>query len=170
MPVLSLHNSNTAPTGSASYTLGLSIAPNLTTYSSYRNPSDVNDRLLSSNTAGITSGLNNLPSTINPFGICNAKIHRFINILFIIFVYVIAYSTFTNPLISTTLSSNVRKPYDDLDLIVGGRYGPRPLTPTSPLQTSNWGFETFNGLEGVNPTFIHVQRPHLSALDLESKI
>lgn len=72
MPVLSLHNSNTLPTGSASYTLGLSIAPNLTTYSSYRNPPDINERLLTCNKAGIATGLNNLSSTMNPFGISNA--------------------------------------------------------------------------------------------------
>lgn len=64
---------------------------------------------------------------------------------------------------------NLRKPYDDLDLIVGGRYGPRPLTPTSPIPTGNWGLDGY--LDGVNPAFMHSQRSHsrLGALDLESK-
>lgn len=76
-----------------------------------------------------------------------------------------AYSTYTNPL----ASGGMRKPYDDLDLIVGGRYGPRPLTPTSPIPTGNWGLDGY--LDGVNPAFVHTQRPHshLGALDLESK-
>lgn len=66
----------------------------------------------------------------------------------------------------------MRKPYDDLDLIVGGRYGPRPLTPTSPINAGNWGLDNYSNLDGVNPTFMHVQQPHtrLGALDLESKL
>lgn len=66
----------------------------------------------------------------------------------------------------------MRKPYDDLDLIVGGRYGPRPLTPTSPITAGNWGLDNYSNLDGVNPTFMHVQQPHtrLGALDLESKL
>lgn len=65
----------------------------------------------------------------------------------------------------------MRKPYDDLDLIVGGRYGPRPITPTSPITAGNWGLDNYSNLDGVNPTFMHIQQPHsrLGALDLESK-
>lgn len=83
-----------------------------------------------------------------------------------------AYSTYTNPLLTAgSVATNMRKPYDDLDLIVGGRYGPRPLTPTSPITVGNWGLDNYSNLDGVNPTFMHVQQPHtrLGALDLESK-
>lgn len=86
--------------------------------------------------------------------------------------FLLGYSTYTNPLLSTVgVASNIRKTYDDLDLIVGGRYGPRPLTPTSPL-TGNWGLEGYAGLDGVNPTFLHTQQQYsrLGPLDLESKI
>lgn len=72
---------------------------------------------------------------------------------------------------SASHALGIRKTYDDLDLIVGGRYGPRPLTPTSPIQMGNWGLDSYHGLDGVNPAFMHTQRPHsrLGALDLESK-
>lgn len=62
-----------------------------------------------------------------------------------------------------------RKPYDDLDLIVGGRYGPRPLTPTSPIPPANWGLDSFGFMDGVNPAFTHHQRSlsRLGPLDLE---
>lgn len=82
-----------------------------------------------------------------------------------------AYSTYTNPSLTTSAAvSTIRKPYDDLDLIAGGRYGPRPLTPTSPVLSGNWGLDSYDVLDGVNPAFIHTQ-PHLrlGALDLESK-
>ena len=84
----------------------------------------------------------------------------------------LAYSTYTNPLLTAgSVATNMRKPYDDLDLIVGGRYGPRPITPTSPITAGNWGLDNYSNLDGVNPTFMHVQQPHtrLGALDLESK-
>lgn len=47
------------------------------------------------------------------------------------------------------------KPYDDLDLIVGGRYGPRPLSPSSPIPPPGcgWGLDSY-GLDGVNPAFM----------------
>lgn len=66
----------------------------------------------------------------------------------------------------------MRKPYDDMELIVGGRYGPRPSTPSSPIQAGNWVLDNYNGMDGVNSSFIHIQRPnsHLSPLDLESKL
>lgn len=58
-----------------------------------------------------------------------------------------------------------------MDLINGGRFRPRPLTPTSPLTADRWGLDGFIGSDGVNPAFIHSEQPHsrLNALDLESK-
>lgn len=67
------------------------------------------------------------------------------------------------------MGTNIRKHYDDLDLIVNRRFTQRPMTPTSPIQTG-LNVDGYNGLDGVN-SFMHIQRPHLhlSALDLESK-
>lgn len=82
MPVLSLHNSSSLPTGSASYTIGLSGAPNVVPFS-YRTPGEVSDRIIPGASMGIanictTSGLNHLSSTLNPLGI----LLRFSSVLF----------------------------------------------------------------------------------------
>lgn len=68
-----------------------------------------------------------------------------------------------NPLLSGGVSASAAlnmklKPYDDLDLIVGGRYGPRPLSPSSPIPTANWGLDSY-GLDGVNPAFLRERFP-----------
>lgn len=79
MPVLSLHSTYTLPSGSASYTLGLSGAPNVASYSY---PTSVGasafDRsLLPSGVASgvpifLSSGITGLSSTsVNPFGKLN---------------------------------------------------------------------------------------------------
>lgn len=76
MPVLSLHNTYSLPSGSASYTLGLSGAPNVASYSY---PTSVGalalDRTLLSGTTGVsnliggTGALSGLSSAaVNPFG------------------------------------------------------------------------------------------------------
>lgn len=58
-----------------------------------------------------------------------------------------------------------------MDLINGGRFRPRALTPTSPLTADRWGLDGFIGTDGANPAFVHSEQPHsrLNALDLESK-
>lgn len=62
MPVLSLHNSTSLPTGSVSYTLGLSGAPNITPYTFRTTTGLAPDRLLSG-----TSAISNLGiSSVNP--------------------------------------------------------------------------------------------------------
>lgn len=77
MPVLSLHNTYSLPSGSASYTLGLSGAPNVASYSypTSVGASAIDRPLLAS---GASAALSNfiggtLPglqsSTVNPFGI-----------------------------------------------------------------------------------------------------
>lgn len=165
MPVLSLHNTYTLPSGSASYTLGLSGAPNVASYSYRTSVGGAPERIFPgvSNICG-SSGL----STVNPFSKCFI-FHKY-NFHYMFFTFFIAYPTYTNPLLASGgVVSSIRKTYDDLDLIVGGRYGPRPLTPTSPL-IGNWAFENCSGLDGINSAFVHTQ-PHscIGALDLESK-
>lgn len=74
MPVLSLHNTYSLPSGSASYTLGLSGAPNVASYSYPTSVSALERTLLSgttgvSNLIGGTGALSGLSSTaVNPFG------------------------------------------------------------------------------------------------------
>lgn len=176
MPVLSLHNTYSLPSGSASYTLGLSGAPNVASYSYRTSVGAASDRLLVGASSAVpnicgTSGLAGA-STIHPFGISTLD-HELTGLLtHQLPISNLAYSTYTNPLISAGgVAGSIRKHYDDLDLIVGGRYGPpRALSPNSPIQSGNWGLDGY-GLDGVNPAFMHSQRPHsrLGALDLESK-
>lgn len=77
MPVLSLHNTYSLPSGSASYTLGLSGAPNVASYSYPTVGASALDRplLASGASAGVpnfiggSSGLSGLPSSnVHPFG------------------------------------------------------------------------------------------------------
>lgn len=211
MPVLSMHNTYALPSGSASYTLGLSGAPNAIgasyPYSSQVGTSAL-DRALLSSTAGLNligssaveraRDLAGLQSAIGHgggkwctycvylchvtiFG-CSAKMkitlldstctlaydeQLFIDYHFCRFIY-IGYSQYTNPIHArkSYMDDLARRPcYDDLDLIVGGRYGPRPLTPTSPIPRE-WEL----GMDGVNPAFMHHQRSlsrSLGPLDLE---
>lgn len=72
MPVLSLHNTYTLPSGSASYTLGLSGAPNVASYSYRTSVGAATDRILTSTgipnicNASAIAGLS--ASTSHPFG------------------------------------------------------------------------------------------------------
>lgn len=76
MPVLSLHNSYTLPSGSASYTLGLSGAPNVASYSYATSVgATAFDRSLlpSGASSGVPNFLNSgitglSSSSVNPFG------------------------------------------------------------------------------------------------------
>lgn len=175
MPVLSLHNTYSLPSGSASYTLGLSGAPNVSSYSYQTSVGgSALDRTLLGTGIGGTSGVvSNLiggggggggtcltgltSSNVNPL---TANLGFNTNS---------AYSTYTNPLLTSGAMNIKLKPYDDLDLIAGGRYGPRAITPSSPIPSANWGMDSYSGIDGVNPAFMHVQRPHsrLGALDLD---
>lgn len=75
MPVLSMHNTYSLPSA-ASYTLGLSGAPNVASYSAY--PSQVGasaiDRALLAGTTGVSNligGTSHLP------GLSSANLHHF---------------------------------------------------------------------------------------------
>lgn len=170
MPVLSLHNTYSLPSGSASYTLGLSGAP---VASSYTYPTvgsigigqtgvgNILGTGLTGTSCGLlgTSGLglsstnqlsNNLPSMgYNPSS---------------------SYSTYTNPLLAMNMNVKL-KPLEDLDIGLAGRYGNRGGTPCSPIPPSTWGLDNYTGIDGVNPAFMHSQRPlsRLGGLDLDSK-
>lgn len=176
MPVLSLHNTYSLPSGSASYTLGLSGAPNV---SSYSYPTSVGastlDRTLLGTgiggTAGVVSHLigGGVGASSGFTGLTSTNINPLSTNLG--FNTNAAYSTYTNPLLTSGAMNIKLKPYDDLDLIAGGRYGPRAVTPSSPIPSANWGLDSYSGIDGVNPAFMHVQRPHsrLGALDLDGK-
>lgn len=172
MPVLSLHNTYSLPSGSASYTLGLSGAPNV---SSYSYPTSVGgsalDRTLLGTgiggTSGVVSNLIGGGASAGLAGLTSSNVNPLTANLG--FNTNSAYSTYTNPLLTSGAMSIKLKPYDDLDLIAGGRYGPRAVTPSSPIPSANWGIDSYSGIDGVNPAFMHVQRPHsrLGALDLD---
>lgn len=170
MPVLSLHSTYSLPAGSASYTLGLSGAPGA---SSYTYPTVGTGALSSLGTSGLTgtshlsgagavgtsAGVNsligpmsgiNLTST-NPLGSLGLNTTS-------------SYSTYTNPLLTGTTKY---KAIDDIDIGIG-RYTNRSGTPCSPIPPATWGLDSYSGLDGVNPAFMHSQRP-LSRMELECK-
>lgn len=159
MPVLSLHNSYNLPSGSASYSLGLSGAPVMPSYThpsisgvvGTGVPSSVlGSGLTGANTAGAgtnlypLSGMQSLTNTLPPsYGVGSTS-----------------YTTYTNPILTSKL-----KQLDDIDLAVG-RYGNRS-SPCSPIPPNSWGLDGYS--DGVNPGFMHTQRSlGLGALDLES--
>lgn len=55
MPVLSLHNTYSLPTGSASYTIGLSGAPNVSSYPTAVGASALERQLLAGTSAGVSN-------------------------------------------------------------------------------------------------------------------
>lgn len=155
MPVLSLHNTYSLPSGSASYTLGLSGAPVGSSSHTYQTTGSM--------LGGATSGLANLSmnSTLPAnLGYTSSS-----------------YSTYTNPLLSSGPMSMKLKPLDEIDM---GRYSNpganRSGTPLSPIPSNSWALDSYGagGLDGVNPTFMHtsVQRPlsRLGGLDLDSEL
>ena len=78
-----------------------------------------------------------------------------------------SYSTYTNPLLTSGMSKI--KPLDELDIGVG-RYGNRAGTPCSPIPP-NWGLDSYTGIDGVNPAFMHQNRPlSRMGLELDSKL
>lgn len=160
MPMLSLHNYS-MPSGSASYTLGLSGAPNVSSYS-YQTSGGVSGLLGAG--VGTSSGISNIIGTGGLSGLGGLSNALVTNLGYNPNT---SYSTYTNPLIGCgTLKM---KAYDDLDML--GRYGNRAGTPSSPIPPASWGLDSFTGLDGVNPTFMHTQRSmsRLGGLDLDSK-
>lgn len=152
MPVLSLHNTYSLPSGSASYTLGLSGSSHTYPASSALGAS--------AGLGGATSGLANLSltSTLPNLGYNTSS-----------------YSTYTNPLLTSGALNVKLKPLDEIDLGLG-RYSAsaganRSGTPLSPIPSNCWGLDSYTGLDGVNPTFMHTQRPlsRLGGLDLDGE-
>uniref|UniRef100_A0A6B2ED43 Putative peripheral benzodiazepine receptor prax-1 n=1 Tax=Phlebotomus kandelakii TaxID=1109342 RepID=A0A6B2ED43_9DIPT len=161
MPVLSLHNTYSLPSGSASYTLGLSGAPGGSSYTYGTTVGSAAGVLGAAGLAGAgsssligTSGLAGLGGTSLPSGLGGYNTS--------------SYSTYTNPLL--TSGAMKLKSLDEIDLGIG-RYGNRAGTPCSPIPPASWGLDSYSGLDGVNPTFMHTQRPlsRLGGLDLDSR-
>jgi RIMS-binding protein 2 len=176
MPVLSLHNTYSLPSGSASYTLGLSGAPGA---SSYTYPAVGQSSALGLNSvlggaglssvglgasvaghssllsAGLGTGLN-LSST-NPLGV--SGLGGVTGLTSLGLGYSSSYSTYTNPLI--TSGAMKLKTLDDFDIGIS-RYN-RGGTPCSPIPPGGWGLDSY-GIDGVNPGFMHSQSRPLSRL------
>lgn len=177
MPVLSMHNTYSLPSGSASYTLGLSGAPGA---SSYTYPtggvglSGIGGLLGTTGLTGTSqvgglsgligntglSGLsatNPLSNTLPNLGGFNSGVGG-----------VSSYSTYTNPLLTTGAMNIKLKTYDELDMI--RQYAGRGTTPNSPLPPpSTWGLDSYNPLDGCNPTFLHTHT-RLGGHELERKL
>lgn len=172
MPVLSLHNSYTLPSGSASYTLGLSGAPGAT---SYTYPSaggvslggvNVNSILGTTGLSGASQmGAAGISALVGTSGLGLSSNNPLSSTLPIGF-NTTSYSTYTNPLLTSGGMSMKLKTFDELDLVT--RYGNRAGTPSSPIPPVSWGLDTYGGLDGVNPTFMHTHGRH-GGLDLERK-
>lgn len=172
MPILSLHNTYSLPTGSASYTLGLSGAPNVSSYAYQTSGGAAGASNLLGTGIGTSSGISNLIGTsglsglscVNPLSSAlptNLGGYNAANT---------SYSTYTNPLLTCGGPMNIKlKTYDEMDMV--GRYGNRGGTPSSPIPPANWGLDSYSALDGVNPTFMHTQRSlsRLGGLDLDCK-
>lgn len=162
MPVLSLHNTYSLPSGSASYTLGLSGAPgaSYSTYPSVGRSSDLalssvlREAGLSSGLAGLSSGLgttglnlsstNHLSSGISGLGGASALTSLGLG-------YSSSYSTYTNPLL--TSGAMKLRTLDDFDIGIN-RYN-RVGTPCSPIP-DRWGLDSV-GIDGLTSGFMHTQ-------------
>lgn len=176
MPVLSLHNTYTLPSGSASYTLGLSGAPGASSYtyptgghssataglsglggvlgglSSVGLGTSAHSALLSSGLG--TTGLN-LPSSTLLSDLGGTSRLTSLGLGY-------NSSTYTNPLI--TSGAMKLKTLDDFDIGIN-RYN-RGGTPCSPIPTGgSWVLDSYSSrLDGVNPGFMHSQSRPLSRL------
>lgn len=170
MPVLSLHNTYTLPSGSASYTLGLSgAAPG----SSYTYPSVGQSSAsalcglsgvlggttgLSSVGLGITGHSALLSSGLGTTGLNLPSSNLLCDLggssrLTTLGLGYNTSSTYTNPLI--TSGAMKLKTLDDFDIGIN-RYN-RGGTPCSPIPTGgSWVLDSYSSrLDGVNPGFMH---------------
>lgn len=178
MPVLSLHNTYSMPSGSASYTLGLSGAPGISSYTTFPTASTGLSSVLGGGLTGLSSaganymssgygthsmGLSNPLSNVTGTGLSG------LNSLGLGYSTSSSFPTYTNPLLSS--GAMKLKTLDDLDLGVN-RYNRIP-TPCSPILPSSWGLDSSytSGIDGVNPGFMHSQNRPMSrlGLDLEGK-
>lgn len=177
MPVLSLHNTYAMPSGSASYTLGLSGAPGISSYTTYPTASTGLSSVLGGGLTGLTSaGVSNYMSSgygthsmglSNPLSNVGGAGLSGLNSLGLGYSTSSSFPTYTNPLLSS--GAMKLKTLDDLDL---NRYNRIP-TPCSPILPSSWGLDSSytSGIDGVNPGFMHSQNRPISrlGLDLEGK-
>jgi RIMS-binding protein 2 len=176
MPVLSLHNTYSLPSGSASYTLGLSGAPGASSYTypsvgqssttlglnSVLGAAGLSGHGLGASMAGHssllgsglgTTGLNLHGTSSNLVG--GASVLTSLGLGY----NTSSYSTYTNPLISGAMKL---KTLDDFDIGIS-RYN-RVGTPCSPIPPAGWGLDSYSGIDGVNPAFMHSQSRPLSRL------
>ncbi|XP_038119786.1 uncharacterized protein LOC6032738 isoform X5 [Culex quinquefasciatus] len=176
MPVLSLHNTHSHPSGSASYTLGLSVAPVGSSYTfpthsattgglaSVLGPvgsSGVGTTGLTGLSGGLGTGSSGLGlSSGNPLtSTYGSNLPNFNTST--------SYSTYTNPLLGSGGISSKIKPLDELDLLT--RYAQRGGTPCSPIPPASWGLDSFGGIDGVNPAFMHSQNRSLIGMELDAR-
>lgn len=186
MPVLSLHNTYSIPTGSASYTLGLSGAPGgascgiagIGGVTSYTYPGGIvsgGGGISSSGVLGATSGGHTSDALSRLLGTTGGNIGAGMsmsgganNLTGPYNTSKSSYSTYTNPLLTTGGLNMKLKSYDEMDLM--NRYGGgggRAASPNSPiLPGGSWceGMESYvAGLECVNPTFMHTRLGELDS-------
>lgn len=169
MPVLSLHNTYSLPSGSASYTLGLSGAPGA---SSYTYPSvgqssavlGLNSVLGASGLSGLgghhhssllSTGLGTTGLNLTSGNLGGTSVLTSLGLGY----NTSSYSTYTNPLI--TSGAMKLKTLDDFDIGIS-RYN-RIGSPCSPIPPGGWGLDSY-GIDGVNPGFMHSQSRPLSRL------
>ena len=176
MPVLSLHNTYAMPSGSASYTLGLSGAPGMiSSYTTYPTASTGLSSVLGGGLSGVTGlsgGVSNYMSSgygthsmglSNPLSNVTGTGLSGLNSLGLGYNTNSSFPTYTNPLLSS--GAMKLKTLDDLDL---NRYNRIP-TPCSPILPSSWGLDSSytSGIDGVNPGFMHTQNRPMSRLGLD---
>lgn len=180
MPVLSLHNTYSLPSGSASYTLGLSGAPGASSYT-YPAVGQSTTTLGLNSVLGGASGLSSvglgpsvgghsslLSTGLGTTGLNLTNLGGGVTGLGGTSVLTSlglgyntsSYSTYTNPLI--TSGAMKLKTLDDFDIGIS-RYN-RVGTPCSPIPPGGWGLDSYSGIDGVNPGFMHSQSRPLSRL------
>lgn len=159
MPMLSVHNSHNLPSGSASYTLGLSTGS-----SSYQAPagsmleptSNVSSVLIPGQTS--SAALGHHSSTLYGLGLLGPSTYPTPYDL----GTVGSTSAYSNPY-SNLLTSTKLKPIDDID-IAFGRF--TRSSPCSPIPPNTWGLDEFS--EGLLNTGRHGLA--LGSLDIDSKL
>ncbi|XP_055604751.1 uncharacterized protein LOC129752985 [Uranotaenia lowii] len=178
MPVLSLHNTHSIPSGSASYTLGLSVAPVASSYTFPTHSATTGGLAtvlgsVGSSGVGTTgvSGLTGLPPGLGAaagLGLSSTNpLTSSLGTNLTNFSTSTSYSTYTNPLLASGGISSKIKPLDELDLLT--RYGQRGGTPCSPIPPASWGLDSYSGIDGVNPAFMHTQNRTLIGMELDAR-
>lgn len=204
MPVLSMHNTYTLPSGSASYTLGLSGAPGAASYTlptvgTATGATGLSNFLSGTGTTGLssvlgntgttgysnllsgTTGLSGLTGGLTSTGFSTTGLTGLSGVTGLMGTGLsntlqtnlglgtnTSYSTYTNPLLTSGLSSKL-KTLDDLDLSLT-RYQHRS-SPCSPIPPIGWELDRY-GIDPIGTSFMHSQsRPisRIGVLDLDSK-